>query len=320
MIEPLITIGITCYNADDSIERAVIGALNQDYKNVEIVIVDDQSQDRSREIVQALQQKYFPRIKFYVNEKNLGVAGTRNKVLELAKGEYLAFFDDDDDNRQERIRRQYYKLKQYEENVNQGYNLCFSSICKKYPNGYETHTKAIGSESPVPQGYDVVASNLFLLPPDVFYGGGTPSCSMMCKTSDLREIGGYDVNLRRMEDTDLAIRFGLRGAHFIGCKDELVIQYASSGADKSASIGYDSELYIVEKYKEILDQHKRYFYARDWVRVRYLHFSGQKQKAMLHALKMVLKYPLLTLGRFFKAAPRRLLHEWKMQRDGGQKV
>ncbi|HET6348444.1 MAG TPA: glycosyltransferase family 2 protein, partial [Candidatus Krumholzibacteria bacterium] len=50
----LITVGITCFNAEDTIERAVRSAQAQTWDNIEIVVADDASRDRSRAIVQQL--------------------------------------------------------------------------------------------------------------------------------------------------------------------------------------------------------------------------------------------------------------------------
>ena len=48
---PLITIAITCFNAEKTIERAILSALNQDWPNFEVIIIDDASNDSSKEII-----------------------------------------------------------------------------------------------------------------------------------------------------------------------------------------------------------------------------------------------------------------------------
>ncbi|MCH8285216.1 glycosyltransferase family 2 protein, partial [candidate division KSB1 bacterium] len=54
METPLITVGITCFNAEDTIERAVRSALNQRWPNLEVVVVDDRSTDGSFDVVEKL--------------------------------------------------------------------------------------------------------------------------------------------------------------------------------------------------------------------------------------------------------------------------
>ena len=56
-----VTIGITCFNAEKTIKRAILSALSQDWDNKEIIIVDDGSKDKSQEIIEKLYsiKKYF---------------------------------------------------------------------------------------------------------------------------------------------------------------------------------------------------------------------------------------------------------------------
>ena len=316
MTPPLITIGITCYNAADTIARAIEGALNQDYPNFEIVIVDDCSKDHSFDVLDECQRRIPDKIRIFRNETNRGVAGTRNRILAEASGDFIAFFDDDDDCSPIRLSVQYDRITSYEEEIGTQNIICFGSGKKIYPNGYAVHFKAIGSEPIIPQGDDVVRYHLFMeRPKDVFYGAGTPSCSMMARLSVFRSVGGFDPAFKRIEDSDLCIRLGMIGTHFIGCPEEIVVQYASDGMDKRPEAGYEAEVYLVNKYKDYLESHGRFSYAKDWILVRYFHFSGQRGKAVLQVIQMSLKYPVLTIKRFLRAAPQRLIHEWKMRRN-----
>ena len=90
---PLISIGITCFNAELTIKNAIESALNQTWINKEIVIVDDCSIDNSCSLIRTFVEK-FDFIHFYQNKKNIGVAGTRNNIIKYANGEYIVFFDD----------------------------------------------------------------------------------------------------------------------------------------------------------------------------------------------------------------------------------
>ncbi len=316
MIYPLITVGITCYNAADTVARAVEGALHQDYPNFEIVVVDDYSTDHSFDVLHECAKRFPDKIRVFKNDRNLGVAGTRNRLMAEARGEFLAFFDDDDDCSSARLSIQYDKIMEYTADYKTKNIVCFGSGKKMYPNGYEFHFKAVGSERKPPVGDDMVRYHLMMdRPHDVFYGGGTPSCSMMARTSVLQSVGGFDANMRRIEDSDICIRLGMSGAHFIGCPEEIILQYASEGGDKNPKAGYDAEVYLIDKYKEYLSSHGRYEYAKDWALVRFYHFSGQRGRAILQVIKMGFVYPVLTLKRFLRAAPRRLIHEWKMKRN-----
>jgi glycosyltransferase involved in cell wall biosynthesis len=87
---PLVSIVIPCYNAAGWIAAAVRSAQNQTYPNVEIIVIDDGSTDRSTELL--LQ---FPKIKL-LNASHGGPSAARNKGLRLASGAWIQFLDADD--------------------------------------------------------------------------------------------------------------------------------------------------------------------------------------------------------------------------------
>ena len=69
MKNPLVTIGITSFNAEKNIERCILSALNQTYKNTEIIIIDDGSTDKTKLILAKYKKKY-PKIKIIINKRN----------------------------------------------------------------------------------------------------------------------------------------------------------------------------------------------------------------------------------------------------------
>lgn len=83
------------YNVAKVIDRTLDSMLMQDYKDLEIVLVDDCSKDNSAEIIAHYTAKY-PNIVYHKQEKNGGAAVARNTALKLAKGRYVAFLDSDD--------------------------------------------------------------------------------------------------------------------------------------------------------------------------------------------------------------------------------
>ena len=91
----LISVIVPMYNAKLYIEHCLTSIMNNSYKNIEIICVDDGSSDMTAEIVKDLQRED-KRIKLVIQKENKGVSAARNRGLELAKGEYLAFIDADD--------------------------------------------------------------------------------------------------------------------------------------------------------------------------------------------------------------------------------
>lgn len=87
-----ISIIITAFNSEKTIEKAIKSALEQNYEDLEIIVVDDGSKDNTEQKVLSFENDT---IKYYKKE-NSGVSDTRNFGIEKATGDYLMFLDDDD--------------------------------------------------------------------------------------------------------------------------------------------------------------------------------------------------------------------------------
>lgn len=92
--EPLISVIIPIYNAEKYLERCLDSIVGQTYQNLEIILVDDGSTDRSREICIRYEEQDL-RV-FLYSQENQGQSGARNTGLDRIKGEYIAFVDSDD--------------------------------------------------------------------------------------------------------------------------------------------------------------------------------------------------------------------------------
>lgn len=92
---PLVSVIMPAYNSAKFVHEAVISVLQQTYENWELIIVDDGSTDRTRQIVQQLAE-VDKRIRLVQHNQRRGVAAARNLALDLAKGKYIAFLDSDD--------------------------------------------------------------------------------------------------------------------------------------------------------------------------------------------------------------------------------
>ena len=91
---PLISVIVPAYNAEIFIRRTLDSILAQTYTNIEILVVDDGSQDRTAEIVESFVEKD-SRVTL-LKQKNAGVATARNLAIEKSRGEYIAPIDADD--------------------------------------------------------------------------------------------------------------------------------------------------------------------------------------------------------------------------------
>ena len=95
MSEKLVSIITPTYNCAKFIARTIDSVQKQTYQNWEMIIVDDRSQDNTKEIVEGY-IKDDPRIQYYLLDVNSGAAVARTEAMKLAKGSYMAFLDSDD--------------------------------------------------------------------------------------------------------------------------------------------------------------------------------------------------------------------------------
>lgn len=121
---PKVSVIMACYNAQLYLDEAIESILAQTYKDLELIIVDDGSTDASYKI--ALQKsRTDQRIKVYRNQKNMGQVFTRNKMLHLLSGQYIAVMDADDISHPDRIKQEAEWLDGHEEidGISSGCNL-----------------------------------------------------------------------------------------------------------------------------------------------------------------------------------------------------
>ena len=93
MNDVLVSICIPVYNGEQTIATTMESVLSQTYKNIEIIVVDNCSDDRTAEIVAGFKDQ---RIRYYRNETNLGMVGNWNKCIDYITGEYVLFVCADD--------------------------------------------------------------------------------------------------------------------------------------------------------------------------------------------------------------------------------
>ncbi|EGP5602597.1 glycosyltransferase [Enterococcus faecium] len=92
--KPKVSVIIPVFNSEDFLEEAINSLLTQTLKEVELIFIDDGSQDRSYEILQEY-RTYYSNI-IVVRQENKGQSAARNKGITLSKGKYIYFFDSDD--------------------------------------------------------------------------------------------------------------------------------------------------------------------------------------------------------------------------------
>lgn len=100
-----ITILIPTYNVSNKLRKCLESVVNQTYKNLKVIILDDNSTDNTKEIVDLFRNKLD--IEYFKNDVNLGRGASRNKILELSKTRLSCWLDSDDYIHPEKIEKQY---------------------------------------------------------------------------------------------------------------------------------------------------------------------------------------------------------------------
>lgn len=110
---PLVTIIIPVYNTQKYLKKCLDSVVNQTYKNIEIILINDASSDNSLFIMEEY-KKNFKKIKLVNKLKNTGLSDSRNIGLEYANGEFIYFLDSDDWIKIDTIEKLLYLIKTYE--------------------------------------------------------------------------------------------------------------------------------------------------------------------------------------------------------------
>lgn len=268
---PLVTIAIPCYNHEVFVQDSIRSVINQTYKNIELIIIDDGSTDQSvnkiKEMLIECEQR-FTRFEFR-DRPNKGLCNTLNEALEWAQGDYFCVIASDDQMLPEKTSLQISSFKSYTVGVFGGVNIInnknqiLSSRVREY------------SET----GFEDILLNKHDL----------PASSQMFKTDILRQVGGYNPNVK-VEDWDLLLRMSKLNKKMVYIP-QLLINYRKH----DSNISSDNTFMYTEMIK-ILDQYvdePKYAQALYIVKKRLLVNPMKKiskLKAFFLKIKILLEY------------------------------
>lgn len=187
-----ISVIICTYNRADFLPKALDSVLTQSLKDWEIIIIDDISTDNTAEIIRPYLSNQ--NIKYYKNEKKLGISKSRNKGISLAKGKYIAMLDSDDywiD--KEKLKKQFNFLEN-----NMDYVLIGSNI------------KIVDEKNNFIKNTDFKIEDMNIREKILKFNQFAQSTTVYVKEL-AKKIGGYNEKLSCVEDLDLFLRLGLLG-------------------------------------------------------------------------------------------------------------
>ena len=174
-----ISVIMSAFNCENTIEKSINSILNQTYENFEFLITDDNSTDHTSEIIKNM-KKNDSRIMFYQNTKNIGLTKSLNKLLSISSGSFIARQDADDLSLENRFDLQLEHIEKY--------NL----------DGCTTLATSLQSNEVIHKYKNLLPSKLVIKFKNPFIHG-----SLILKNEILKSIGGYDERFLYAQDYKL---------------------------------------------------------------------------------------------------------------------
>jgi len=185
---PKVSVIIPTHNRAEFLESSIASVLNQTYDDFEIIVVDDNSIDRTHEVVKNIKDG---RIKYIRHNENCGPSAARNTAISFSTGEYIAFLDDDDEWVPEKLQKQVELL-----------NKCAENICGIYSNRLVVDRLSNRIISASPRAEKLSGNLLYQLS----MGSPIHTSTVLLRKRCIEKIGLFDETMSYMEDRDFWIR------------------------------------------------------------------------------------------------------------------
>lgn len=302
---PWVTCGLTLFNCQSTIEKAIKSCMSQDYPNKLILLVDDCSEDNTVAVAQSvLSNSSIPHKLIRLNA-NFGVAYARNILIDNCSTEFIAFFDDDDVSLPSRISSQLNYLR-----INtpgSGVNYTDDALCYTdrvfISSDKSSIIHSMNAKLSHVQAQSVINALLSAEPlPTSCIPGSTATCTLCARTATLKRIGMFDPKFRRYEDLELAIKALLHGISLVSVPQILVKQFFTNTSDKF--FAYQYNLLLIKKYRHLFCSKKDFLYAYFYVRLKNKILYSSKDSFLYIFLMLITHFPfkfmkhLLNLFRY----------------------
>ena len=204
-MKPKVSVCVPVYNNADTIVETLECVLNQTYKDIELIVVDDNSSDDSLKVIKEFEKKTKDdRLRIFHNDNNLGMAGNWNYCLSLCKGEYLRLLCGDDLIDGDLIRREVEILDANPKIQMVSSDTRFIGLDGELGGQYKRYHK-----SGVTEGIDAVRFSFFTR--DYL---GAPLANLF-RRSAYEKVGGFDYDFSYIIDYDFFVAIALLGKIYI---------------------------------------------------------------------------------------------------------
>lgn len=274
---------ITTYKRDlDTLRRAINSVINQTYKDLELIVVDDspdtyEKRTEIREYVTSITE--IP-ILYIQHERNMGACVARNTGIDHARGEYIAFLDDDDEWLSEKTEKQ---IKLFREGI--GLVYCGSQTMNDDTGSVEVKENDFHNGSI----FDSLIIENYI---------GSTSFPLLRKDI-LLEIGKFDPEMKSAQDYDVWLRIA-RKYNVEYVSEPLVVYHIHSGEQisKNANNKIQGLERLIQKNMDYLQDHKEVLGLRV-LKVTPYYASKGKKKALKMWLKGAMMRPLKLKSNFY---------------------
>jgi glycosyltransferase involved in cell wall biosynthesis len=195
---PLVSVIIPAYNHELYVQEALQSVINQTYKNIQLIVINDGSTDETGTVITNFIENNNNFNIEYFSKPNEGICRTLNKGLELAKGKYVAFLASDDMWTSDRIEKQ---VQLMEENANIGLVFSDNYFIR---NNQIAQIKGTDYKPSIKKCFinNIQNINMYekLLTEDII-----PALTVLIRKECLDKVGGFDNNLKA-EDYDMWLR------------------------------------------------------------------------------------------------------------------
>lgn len=238
MERDLVTVVVPTHSGYDHIFRAVSAVLDQSYRNLEVIVVDDNGQGTEAQIKTEKALKPLmsdKRLQYVKHEINKNGSAARNTGMKLSKGEYIAFLDDDDIYEKDCIKREVETFKSLDDD----YGIVFVSV-------YQTREG-------MKDKYDINDFDGYIIDDFLLGKVHSPSTVVMIKREVMDTVGLWDESFRRHQDWEYFGRVVNRYKAF-GIREVLVHRpILGRHYAKNAETFEKNRIHYLDKMKDIIE-------------------------------------------------------------------